>query len=54
MKTKSILIGTLILTFSFCKQEKENQEYKDFEYYEGFTISKNEGFEYSKRCVLYT
>lgn len=54
MKTRTIFIGTLILLFSFCKQPMETREYNDFEYYEGFTVLKNEGFEYSKQCIFYT
>jgi hypothetical protein len=54
MKTRTILIGSLILIFSFCKQPMESREYKDFEYYNGFTLAKNEGFEYTKECIFYT
>lgn len=43
-----------MLIFSFCNQPKETRKYKDFEYYEGFTIPKNQGYEYAKQCVLFT
>ena len=52
MRIRNILVGILILTFSCCKESKLDYECKNFEFYEGFTLSKDQGFEYSKQCVF--
>ena len=52
MRIRNIVIVLLISIFYSCKESKRNHEYKDFEFYEGFTLLKNQGFEYSKQCVF--